>query len=204
VYAGTVPRALAYIVDGLVLLVLAIIFGIVVGLIAAFVALSLDRPVGSPAVAAAIGATGFVLLDLVYFVVLWTGRRRATVGMRLLHLQVGNAADGRTLSGEQAVRRWIGYGRWLTLLAIAPAVATTANLLAFVWLIVLLVSVALDATHQGLHDRFAGSAIVQTRGSSNTMMVGCLVVVGFVVFFTLLSIVALVFLGAQVSTIQSR
>lgn len=203
IYAGTVPRLLAYLVDGLVVLVIAVVLSIVVGLVVTVVAVSLDLRGGSNAIATAVGGTGFIVLDLVYFVLLWTGRRRATFGMRLLRLQIGNASDGRTLTGEQAVKRWIGYGQWLAVLAIAPALASAANLVGLLWLVVLLISVAVDATHQGLHDKFAGSAIVQTRGSSNTLVVGCLILVGFFVFIAFVSIVALIFLGTAVSTTRS-
>ena len=37
----------------------------------------------------------------------------ATLGMRLLNLQVGNAFDGRKLDVGQAVRRWVALGGWL-------------------------------------------------------------------------------------------
>ena len=32
---------------------------------------------------------------------------RATVGMRLLGMQIGNAGDGRTMTTEQGIRRWV-------------------------------------------------------------------------------------------------
>ena len=35
---------------------------------------------------------------------------RGTVGMKVLGMQIGNAVDGKTLTTEQAVRRWIALG----------------------------------------------------------------------------------------------
>ena len=43
--------------------------------------------------------------------------------MKLLKLQLGDAATGRTLTPPQAVRRWIGYGEFVQLLGFIPALA---------------------------------------------------------------------------------
>src|SRR5512146_1324935 len=58
----------------------------------------------------------FALLGALYFVFFWTGGRRATIGQRAFDIQVGNAFDGRPLTVDQAVRRWLGYGSFLGLL----------------------------------------------------------------------------------------
>ncbi len=192
IYAGTVARLVAFILDSFILGVVSIALAVVV-----------VGVLGSGSVATAVATTGFMVLDLVYFVLLWTGRRRATFGMRLLKLQIGNAMDGRTVTREQAVRRWLAYGQWLYLLAIVPALANLGNLLALVWSVVLLVSVASNAIHQGLHDKFAGTAIVQPRGSSNGLLVGCIVIVGVLGLSMFVGIVALIFLGSQISGIQT-
>ncbi len=192
IYAGTLARFVAYVLDSLILGVVSIILAVV--MVAAL---------GGGDLATAAATTTFLALDLVYFVLLWTGRRRATFGMRLLKLQIGNAVDGRTLTGEQAVRRWVAYGQWLYLLAIAPALASLGNGLAFLWAVVLLVSVAMDGIHQGVHDKFAGTAIVQPRGTSNGLLVGCIVIIGVIALIGFVGIVALIFLGSQISGIET-
>lgn len=192
IYAGTVARLVAFIIDSFILGVVGVVGAVlIVGVL------------GQGSVPTAVATTALVLLELVYFVVLWTGRRRATFGMRLLKLQIGNAMDGRTVTRERAVRRWLAYGQWLYLLAIVPALANLGNVLALVWSVVLLVSVASNAIHQGLHDTFAGTAIVQPRGSSNGLLVGCIVIVGVLGLSMFVGIVALIFLGSQISGIQT-
>ena len=63
----------------------------------------------------------FALLGALYFVFFWTGGRRATIGQRVFDIQVGNAFDGRPLTLDQSVRRWLGYGSFLGLLAVVPS-----------------------------------------------------------------------------------
>jgi hypothetical protein len=122
--------------------------------------------------------------------------------MRLLNLQVANAADGATLTTGQAVRRWIGLGQWLGLLGYVPVLGAFSGLVQLIWYLVLLGTTVSSPTKQGVHDRFAGSVVVQPRGgSSNGLIVGCLLIIGFLVILPLIAIVALIFLGSQVSGI---
>ena len=44
-----------------------------------------------------------------YFIYTWTAMR-GTVGMKALGMQIGNAGDGKTLTMDQAIRRWIALG----------------------------------------------------------------------------------------------
>jgi len=144
------------------------------------------------------------LIDLGYFVLLWTSGGRATLGMRLLKLQVGNAVDGRTLTGALAFRRWLAMGSWVGMFAVAPLVGGLASLALLAWQLVLLISTASSPTRQGLHDRAAGSAIVQpASGSGNALVIGCVVIVGIIAVTVLVSLVALVFLGGQLESILS-
>jgi uncharacterized RDD family membrane protein YckC len=144
------------------------------------------------------------VIDLGYFVLLWTSGGRATLGMRLLRLQIGNAVDGRTLTGALAFRRWLAMGSWVGMFAVLPLVGALASLALLAWQLILLVTTASSPTRQGLHDRAAGSAIVQpASGSGNALVIGCLVIVAVLAAFALISIVALVFLGGQVESILS-
>ena len=211
-YASAGARFAAWLVDRLILFIV----GAVIGLIAfALIAGTVDwtevinsraglrRTDFGPFLAASVAASLVGLaIELLYFVFLWTSRSRATLGMRLLNLQVANAADGATLTRGQAVRRWVGLGALLGLLQYVPIIAAFAGLIQLLWAVILLGTVATSPTKQGLHDRFAGSVIVNPRGgSSNAFLIGCLALVGFVVLGIVVGFLALIFLGSQVSDI---
>jgi uncharacterized RDD family membrane protein YckC len=113
------------------------------------------------------------VINAVYFVFLWSSGGRATLGMRMLKLEIGNAADGATLSMTTGFKRWLAMGSWLALLGSVPLLGSLAQLGQFVWELVLLVTTSSSPTRQGLHDRFAKSAIVQTGPGANPWVVGC-------------------------------
>jgi uncharacterized RDD family membrane protein YckC len=147
------------------------------------------------------GTVVTTVVDFVYFVFQWSSGGRATLGMRLLRLQVGNAADGRTLSLAQAGRRWFAMGTWLDLLAVVPLVGALAGLGQLAWYLVLLATTSSHPSRQGLHDRFAETAVVQTEPAGNGLLLGCILIAAIVGLIILISLVALIFLGSQVSTI---
>jgi uncharacterized RDD family membrane protein YckC len=186
VYASTARRFVAYVIDSL-------ITGIVGYLIAIAIIAALGSERTDLIVQGLTVGIMFCAISFAYFVWGWTSGARATPGMRLLRLQVGNASDGRTLTLDQAVRRWIALG---DLLAIASAIPALS---------VLLLTTVASPTKQGLHDRFAGSAVVEPVGLSSTgPVVGCIVLL--VVVFVILpaiALAALIFLGGEVSTILS-
>jgi uncharacterized RDD family membrane protein YckC len=126
-------------------------------------------------------------ISFLYFVGLWTTNGRATLGMRLLSMQVADAMTGETLTLVAAVRRWVALGGPLPLLGMIPALGGLGALLGFALSLVLLITTATDPRHQGLHDRFAGSLFVRraTSGDGATF-VGCLVLIGIVGIFILL------------------
>jgi uncharacterized RDD family membrane protein YckC len=195
VYAGALPRAAAWIVDGFIV-------GIVAGIASApfAVPFALD-PNGTPdfsrmAAQGGISAIISAVISAAYFILLWTTAGRATLGMRLFNLQVGNYADGTKLRLDQAVKRWIGFGTWL---GIIPLV----GLFEIVWQIVLLATTASSPTKQGLHDQFAGSAVVRPASAGKGLAIACLVIVLVIPILLLLLLVPLIFLGGQVSAILS-
>jgi uncharacterized RDD family membrane protein YckC len=144
-------------------------------------------------------------LGFVYFVGFWTSGGRATPGMRIMKLQVGSAFEGRTLTLTQAVTRWALLGQPLGLLALIPPIAVVASLLSLVWTIILLASTAASPTKQGIHDRVAGSAVVQPAGAGATgAALACLVIAVILLGIALVSFVALILLGSQVSSILSE
>lgn len=200
VFSDTVSRFVAYLIDAFVVAIAgAIVASIVTGVI-------LGRNVANESTTASVLFTvTFVLVGFAYYVFFWTGGRRATPGQKIFKIQVGNAFDGRPLTTTQAVKRWVGLGWFLTLFGIVPSLASMANLADFVWLIVLLVTTVQSPTKQGLHDRFANSAVVRPRDASRGgLVMACLMIVLVLFAVALFSIVALIFLGSQVSDILER
>ena len=93
---------------------------------------------------------------------------RATVGMRVLGMQVGNAGDGRTLTMEQAVRRYLalaGPGVVANFFTGVPVIGALLSLLSLGWVIYLLYTTANSPTKQGWHDVFANTQVVKAAKS---------------------------------------
>ena len=212
-YAGALPRFVAWLVDGLILGIIG--FFLLAGAFVLFAGTIDWSEIARPGItrtgaletgtlfigiiaASVVGA----LIELGYFVFFWTSGAKATLGMRLLRLQVANAADGATLTTSQAVRRWIALGQWISLLTYVPILGAFAGLVQLVWYLVVLFTTVSSPTKQGVHDRFAGSVVVQPRGgSSNGLIIGCLLIIVLLLVLPILAIVALIFLGANVSGI---
>lgn len=194
-FADIPARLVAYIVDAAI-----------VGLVGSVVAIALgfgERTVTATSTYVWVSGTtlnvSFALLGLIYFVFFWTGGRRATIGQRIFDIQVGNAFDGRPLSLDQALARWVGYGSFLGLFAIVPTLGSFASLAELIWVLVLLATTARSPTKQGLHDRFANTALVRpsSRASSGPAM-ACLIIVVLLGVLFAMAVAALIFLGSQV------
>jgi uncharacterized RDD family membrane protein YckC len=217
-YAGVGERFVAWIVDVIIIGLIGMIPGLILTMVfvgsiswSRFIDLSGTTVVFDEGMFTTVLIVGFVgavvatLIDLAYFVLQWSSGARATLGMRMLGLQVGNAADGQTLDRGQALRRWFAMGSWLGVLGAIPVVGGLAGLGQVIWYLVLLITTASNPRRQGLHDQFAGTAVVQEAGRSNSgFVIGCVVlVVLVVVVLPVISIIALILLGGQVSTILS-
>jgi uncharacterized RDD family membrane protein YckC len=204
-FADTASRLIAFIIDSVLV---AIVGSIIAGLLGFGTTRTFQSGTATGAsvsVEGAAFAVPMVLVGFAYFVFFWTGGRRATLGQMIFKLQVGNAFDGQPLTLSQAVKRWLGYGTFLGLLAVVPALYSVGSLAELVWSIVLLVSTVRSPTKQGLHDRFANTAVVRRSGQSTSgLATTCLIVALVLLLFAVFSIVALVFLGSQVSDILSR
>lgn len=174
VYADVPNRIIAQILDAFI-----------VGIVGVILSLILYAIVGSPTTVTTIPDTtqllGFrietethflplilgtilgVVLSAGYYIYTWTAMR-GTFGQRALGMQVGNAADGATLTMEQAVKRWLAVGGVFSLaqfLNPLPLLGLLIALASIVWVIALLVTTAQSPTKQGLHDQFAGSVVVK-------------------------------------------
>ena len=162
IYAGVLPRTVAWFIDGFIIAVLSlVILGILIALI-----------VGSPepgdTALSTVTWVGIAVIAAVYFIVFWTGRRRATPGMRLLSLQVGNVETGATLTPDQAAIRVAALGIVMWPLIAVPAIGVVGGFALFVWPLVLIVSTALNDRRRGIHDRIAGTAMVQPGGAKSS------------------------------------
>ena len=204
VYAGAGPRFLAYVIDL-----------ILIAIVATIVTIPFAETMLTESLAGGGAADGFAMaprfgigtiiqlvIDAAYFSLLWASAGRATIGMRLLKLQVGDATTGNRIPIATAFRRWLAFGAWVQLVGFVPVLAAVAGLAVFAWQVILLVTTASHPQKMGLHDRFANTAMVRPANAGNTagIVIGCLVILIAVAF---LSIVALIFLGGQVSAILS-
>jgi uncharacterized RDD family membrane protein YckC len=201
-FADTTSRVVAFIIDSIILFFGITIIAAILGLVAATTVTdtSVSARVGGP-----IGSIVYALLGLAYFVGSWTGGRRATIGQRVMNIQVGNAFDGRALSLEQAVRRWLALGAWIGILGVVPSLVSLSGLIELLWVVILLITTATSPTKQGLHDRFANTALVRPTGQGTSgLAMACIVIVIVLLLLAVISFVALIFLGGQVSDILSR
>lgn len=110
-----------------------------------------------------IGAIVGLAISAGYYIYTWTAMR-GTLGQKMLGMQVGNAADGATLTMDQAVRRWLALGGIFSLaqfLNPLPGLGLLIGLASLVWVIALLVTTAQSPTKQGLHDQFAKTVVVK-------------------------------------------
>ena len=164
VYADVPNRAIAYIID-------AIIVGIFIFLIATVLAgVGLATSTIGPAATIETNYVAAIILGLIgiaisgaYFVYTWTSMR-ATVGMKVLGMQIGNAGDGQTLTTNQAIRRYAALSVPSVLAQVSapvPLIGTLLGLAAFLWVIYLLYTTAKSPTKQGWHDVFANTMVVK-------------------------------------------
>ena len=190
VIARVFPRVVAYFVDGLLLGAVSVAVGGALGLYDA------DR---DRTLAFIVGAV-LVVVDLVYFVGLWTSGLQATVGMRLLRLRVLDATSAGTLPINDALLRWIGLTGAISILGLVPGIDAYIGVIGAIWLLVLLITTASDRLRQGLHDKWARSVVVQPApGGSGLAIATCLVLV--VLLGLVLPIAGLALFGDQLRDI---
>lgn len=194
-YGRTLDRVMAYLLDGFIIAIPTVVIAFVVG-ISGFGAGMREEGISL------VGGIVGLGIHLLYFVSFWTGSSRATLGMRLMKLQIGDARTGAVPTVQQGLIRWLALGGVLQFLELVPALVGLGVLLILVWEITLLATTASSPTKQGLHDRLANTALVQPVGVS-TPAVTCLVIVVALFALWIVGVVALVFLGGQVSSILS-
>lgn len=164
VYADVPNRAIAYIIDAVIIGIVNIVaFGILGAIGLNVVSFDLATGFHYNYFASIILAVVGLAISGAYFLYTWTAMR-GTVGMKVLGMQVGNAGDGKTLSMDQAIRRWIALGAPFSVAQAfnpLPALGILLGLVALGWFIYLLYTTANSATKQGFHDTFANTMVVK-------------------------------------------
>ena len=203
-FADTTSRFVGYVLDSIIVSIIGSIIAAILGLGRGTVVSSGGTTSANYAVTGGAFLVPYVVVGFAYFVFFWTGGRRATPGQQLFKLQVGNAFDGMALTATQAVKRWFALGTFLSLFSILPAIYPLASLVELVWVIALFVTTVRSPTKQGFHDKFANSAVVRPSGqSSSALLMTCLIIILVLAALFVVSIIALIFLGSQLSTILS-
>ncbi len=154
-YADTVMRVVALFVDAIILGIgLAIVNTILlfIGGWGAFI------------------VTGilYLIANAIYFIYTWT-RLRASPGQRVLGLETVNAADGATLTQDQAIRRWLylwGPAALAQILSwsggvVLGALGFVVAIFALGYELYLLYSVTQSPKRQGFHDVQAGTVVIK-------------------------------------------
>jgi len=161
VYADTVTRVIAYIIDSVIFFIAAIFIGGLL-VLAIFSGGGIVSLIGT-ILLAVIGLVG----SAIYFVYCWT-KLRASIGQKVLGLETVNAADGATLTQPQAIRRWaflFGPFALGSALGYAPGVlaflGSLIGLLAIIYAFYLLWTVSKDPKRQGFHDVQAATVVVK-------------------------------------------
>ena len=192
-FSMTVNRVAAYLLDSLATTVLTIPVILIVA-----INLDTEAPAGSLVFVAALGAISFV-----YFGLSWRSAGRATPAQRLFRMQVGNAFDGRTLNWRQIGIRWAALEA-IPIIGGFDGLTYLAGQLWWIWALVLFVTTARSLTKQGLHDRWANSAVVAVGPQGTGLAWGCIAVGLILPLIVILAIVSLIFLGTQISEILNQ
>jgi uncharacterized RDD family membrane protein YckC len=163
VYADVPNRIIAYIIDIIVIAVISI----AIGLVLAIVGISVVSGSGTGATTNWLGTIILTAVGLAisgaYFVYSWSNQR-ATIGMKALGLQIGDAPGGATITTNQAIRRWLALGAAFSIaqaLTPLPLIGVLIGFAAFGWVIFLLYTTWKSPTKQGWHDVFANTMIVK-------------------------------------------
>ena len=162
IYAGVVRRTVAWLVDMFLIAVLSLV------ILGVLIALIVGTPDPGDTTLSTVTWVGIAVIAAVYFIVFWTGGKRATPGMRALSLQIGNIETGTTLTPDQAAIRVAALGIVMWPLIAVPAIGVVGGFALFVWPVVLLVSTALNDRRRGIHDRIARTAMVQPGGAKSS------------------------------------
>ena len=166
-YADLVTRVIAYIIDSILLGIVTFIVAAVLGV--AILASLLTGGILLAIIGGLVLAVIVLAASAVYFIYTWT-TMRASPGQKILNLETVNAADGATLSRDQAIRRWAflfgpqaiaSVGQFAFAASDISFLSPILSLLAFLYTIYLLYTASQNPKRQGYHDVQAGTVVVK-------------------------------------------
>jgi len=166
-YADLPNRIIAYVIDMILIGIVGAVIGAITGSFMPVATFDLVHGFQYNYFAAIINAVIGAAISAGYFIYMWTAMR-GTVGMKVLGMQIGSEKDGSTLSMDQAIRRWLAFGGWISIaqaLNPLPLLGILIGLVALGYVIYLLYTTAQSPTKQGFHDRFVGSMVVKAARS---------------------------------------
>jgi uncharacterized RDD family membrane protein YckC len=165
-------RVLAFLVDGAMLAVLGfVLLAVASQLLGPTLRIELSGSAAHVEASAWRSEVNALLLAALgggYFVWSWT-RSGSSPGQALMRItvEIADAGPGSALSVRRAVLRWALLGPPLGLAAAAavnaPLVFLGVTLTSAAWFTALVVTTLFSASGRGLHDRLAGSTVVQRR-----------------------------------------
>jgi uncharacterized RDD family membrane protein YckC len=170
-YADVPNRVIAYIIDVILIAIVNFIIGAVIGgAMGGLINTNPQSPGFGTVNTGAIFITGILglIVSAAYFIFMWSNRR-ATVGMQLLGMQIGDEKNGSTITTSQAGIRWLvlsAPGVAAQVFNSLPVVGLLISLAGLIWVIVLLYTTAQSPTKQGLHDKYAKTMIVKAARSA--------------------------------------
>ena len=171
VYADVPNRAIAYIIDAIILFVINLVVGLIIGIFLPSATInpnstSIFDAVEVNYVAVLITTLIGLAISGVYFVYTWT-RNGGSPGQRMLGMKVSNT-EGASLTQDQAIKRWIFLGAPFGLasaLTPIPTLGLLISLAGLAYFIYLLVTTAQSPTKQGFHDKQVNSIVVKSARS---------------------------------------
>jgi uncharacterized RDD family membrane protein YckC len=168
-YADLTTRIIAFIIDAILLGILAAF--VIIALGAIFLGTLLN---GSFFIALVLGillAIANMAVSAAYFIWGWTNpAMRASLGQRVMGINTVSAADGATLTRPQAARRWAflyGFVALASALQFAltgssvAGIASLIGLLSFGYSLYLLWTTSQSPKRQGFHDVQAGTVVIK-------------------------------------------
>jgi uncharacterized RDD family membrane protein YckC len=156
-YADLVTRIIALVIDGVLLGLIQILLSIIAVAIAV---------AGAGWLIGLLFAVVWIVASVGYFVYTWTSMR-ATPGQRLLKLETVNAADGATLTQNQAIRRWaflVGPAALANLVSNLPWIWFLGGLVGLAsaaYALYLLYTASQSSKRQGFHDVQSGTVVIK-------------------------------------------
>ena len=168
-YADLTTRVIAFIIDGILLGILSAFISLALG--ALLLGFLLSGGIIGVIVATVLLSAATLFLSAIYFVWGWTNpAMRASLGQKALNLQTVNAADGATLTRDQALLRWGWLYGVFVLASVVQLVLTPTDLsllgslvslATFAYFIFLIWTTSQDAKRQGFHDIKASTVVVK-------------------------------------------